>query len=414
LRGDLRELAQFAENVSIARATNDLGAASLQDASATMQSARELLMRASNGTVADNDLAGLGQQVGQLLEQLLGIANTSRAGRHLFAGTATDAPPFRLEEGPGGTRIRYAGNGEVAKLRVAPGVETEWSVPGDAIFLRRQRGPTEFRGGGTGARPSGALDSGVGFGELRVGFAGLSGAPPQITAGNGTTDALGSLTWSVSGGTLSIGGGPSVPIPATNQDFTTADGRVINLTVSGTPTPASGTFVSLASLSIDSGTSTTTVDFSRDAVQVFDARDGTVLHVDVTQLARAGTEAVTYHGTFDAFTLLIELRDTLLAAPSTDPATTSARLQALLAEVESAHGGILDGLAAFGGRSEQMTALTTRLDNLELSARESLSDAEDADLTESILKMNQQQLVYQASLAVSARIVQTTLLDYLT
>jgi flagellar hook-associated protein 3 len=413
LRADLRNLAQFQDNAALARETTDLGAASLEDASSIMQRTRELLVQANNGTTSVSDLVGLGDRVEQMLGELLGIANTSRAGRYLFGGTATDRAPFALVEGSTGSRVRYAGNSESVSLSVAPGMQTVLNAPGDELFLHRSRGATTFWGGNTGARSSGALDSGVGFGELRVGFAGLSGAPAQITAGTGATTALGQLSYAVTAGTLSIGGGPSLPIPATNQTFTTGDGRTINLSVSGTPTPATGTFTSLASLSIDGGASATTVDFTSSSVQVHDAGDGSVLNVDVSALSRTGTERVTYAGTFDPFTLLIAMRDTLRGATDSNKSETQAKLTVLLGAVDGAHDGVLNGLSLYGGRSEQMTALTSRLDNLELSAQESLSNAEDADLTESILKMNQQQLVYQASLSVSARIVQTSLLDFL-
>lgn len=412
LRAELRDLDQLSTNTQLVRETTNLGAAGLEDASAVMQSARELLVQANNGTTSVGDLVGLGDRVDQLLRQMLGVANTSRAGRFLFGGTVTDAAPFRLEDGPSGTRVRYDGNQESVLVDVAPGVEIALNAPGDGIFMRRSRGATTFAGGNTGTRPGGDISTGVGFGELNVTFAGLAGAPTQISAGNGTTNALGNLTYVVTGGTLSIDGGPSLPIPATDQAFTTADGRVVNLTVSGTPTPASGTFTSLGGLSIDGGRTISVVDFTGNTVQVRDA-EGTVLSVDVSNLRGTGRETVTYGGTFDPFTLLIEMRDALRGATADNRDETRARLQRVLGEVDNAHDAVLDGVATYGGRSEFMDALGSRLDSLGISARESLSNAEDADLTESILKMQQQQIVYQASLSVSARIVQTSLLDFL-
>jgi flagellar hook-associated protein 3 FlgL len=413
LRAEVRDLTQMADKVGLARETLNLGADALESGSDLLQRLREMLVQANNGTTSDGDLRSLGETAGQLLGQMLGVANTSRAGRYLFGGTATDGAPFELRDDGNQPRVVYLGNDQSVEIEVAPGTYTTLNAPGDNLFSRRSRGPTTFAGGNTGARPSGALDSGVGFGELRVTFAGLGGAPAQITAGTGSTTALGSLSYAVSAGTLSIGGGPNVPIPATNQNFTTADGRVINLTVSATPTPASGSFTAQASLSTDGGASTTIVDFANSAVQVRNSIDGTVLNVDVTNLTRTGNEAVTYEGTFDVFTLLIEARDTLRSAGTAARPDISTKLQRLLAEFEGAHDSILDGINQYGSRSEQMTALTSRVQGLEVAARESLSLAEDADLTESILQMNEQQLTYQASLAVSARIVQTSLLDFL-
>lgn len=413
LRAEVRDLDQMADRVGLARETLGLGAGSLESASDTMKKLREMLVQANNSTNSDGDLRSLGETVDQMLGQMLGLANTNRAGRYLFGGTSTDSPPFELRTTGGKTRAVYLGDQQSVQIEVAPGTHTTLNAPGDALFQRRSRGATTFAGGNTGARPSGALDSGVGFGELRASFGGLAGAPTQIVAGAGTSTALGSLSYAVSGSTLSIAGGPSVPIPATDQNFTTADGRVINLTVSAIPTPASGTFTARASLSTDGGATSTTVDFSSSAVQVTDSRNSSVLNVDVSALTRAGTENVTFQGTFDVFTSLIEARDTLRSANTGNRADVTAKLQRLLAEFEGAHDAVLDGINQYGSRGEQMAALTSRVDGLKVAAQESLSSAEDADLTESILQMNQQQLTYQASLAVSSRIVQTSLLDFL-
>jgi flagellar hook-associated protein 3 FlgL len=412
LRAQVRDLGLMTDNAQLARETMNVGAAALEEASGLLQRVRELAVQAGNGTKSGSDLRTIGEEVDQLLQQMLGLANTNKAGQFLFGGTRTDAAPFRMVETDGRSRVAYDGNQDAVSIEVAPGVRTTLNAPGDAIFQRHERRPTLFSGD-TGARPSGALDSGVGFDTLDVAFAGLSGAPPEITAGAGPTDAVGPLSYSFSGGALSIDGGPAVPIPAVDQPFVTADGRTIYLTVASPPVPPSGSFVSEAALSIDGGASTTVVDFSAAAVQVRDAADGSVLNVDVQQLARTGQEEINYQGTFDVFTMLIALRDTLRGADGGNLDGVRERTRGLIAEIDGAHSAVLDGTSSYGSRAEHMDLIRARVDSMLLGTRESLSAAEDVEIAEAILALNKQQMTYQASLGVSARVVQTSLLDYL-
>jgi flagellar hook-associated protein 3 FlgL len=420
LTRDIRGLAQMGENVSLARETLDTGTVALEDASALMQRVRELVMQAANGTTSDSGRRAIGTEVDALLGQLLSLGNSRRGDRYLFGGTASDRVPFELVTDAGGTRVLYRGNHDTLSVEVAPGVETELNVAGDSIFLRRDRGATSFSRlegqPATGARPTGSGDTGTGFQQLTVGFAGLAGAPPQVTAGAGGSTALGALafTFTAVPPSLSIGGGPPVTIPATDTDFTTADGRKLNLTVTGVPAVLTGTLTSLASLSTDGGATRTVVpDFAATAVAVRNSFDGTVLNVDVRTLARTGAEQVEFAGTFDAFTTLVTLRDLLADGNGLGTGEVQARLTRMLAAVDGAHDAVLDGVRELGFRSSSMQALANRVSGLAVSRQESLSLVQDTDIAQAIMELQRQDLSYQAALQVSARAMQISLQNYL-
>lgn len=421
LKGDLRDLEQLSSNVSLARETLNTSTASLEDASAVMQRVRELTTQAANGTLSNSDRASIGAEVEQLLSQVLGIANSRRGDRYLFGGTANGEAPFALVGAEGHQRVVYRGNRDSLDIDVAPGVSTALNVPGDAIFLARDRGATTFTPAtgspATGAAPLGLGDTGLGFGRLDVTFGGLhTDAPSTVTAGAGTSDAVGPLDYVFTTGpdTLSVGGGPALPIPAADATFTTADGRRITLTVSGVATPSTGTFTALANLSTDGGaTSTTVSDFSADNLAVHDSNDDSVLYVDVQNLTRTGSEDVKFEGTFDAFTTLATLRDLLRNEGGLPNATVRDRIAALLPEVDHAHDAVLDGLRELGFRSSSMDVLKNRVEGLRVSREESLSLVQDTDIAESILQLQRQDLSYQAALQVTARVVQTSLQSFL-
>ncbi|GAB4139432.1 MAG: hypothetical protein Fur0037_05670 [Planctomycetota bacterium] len=413
LNNDLRNLDQLTDNIALARETLNTGAAALEDASSLMQRLRELAMQAANGAISEADRRSIGAEVEQLLNQMVSIANSKRGDQFLFGGTSSDRQPFEIVTDGGGTRVVYRGNHRKLDIEVAPGIKTSLNLPGDSIFQQRSRGPVAFTGGGTGARPTGSGDTAVGFQNLSVAFNGLhTDAPSTVFAGSGTTTALGRLDYQFTAAppTLSVGGGPAVPIPASDADFMTADGRTINLTVTGVPAALSGTFTAKAGLSTDGGASVTDVaDFSATSVAIRNSFDGTVLNVDVSALSRTGTELVKHTGTFDAFTVLVTLRDLLRNEDGLEPNVVQERIANLLAEVDEAHEGVLDGLRELGFRSSSMELLGGRVESLKVSRSESLSLVQDTDIAESILQLQRQDITYQAALQVSARMIQTSL-----
>jgi flagellar hook-associated protein 3 FlgL len=421
LRADLRNLDNLSENVALARETLNTGAASLEDASSLMQRVRELTTQAANGTVSESDRQSIAAEVEQLLNQLVSIGNSRRGDRFLFGGTENDSAPFELVDSGSGSRVVYRGNRDSLEVDVAPGVTTALNVPGDAIFQRRDRGATTLTpalgSAATGALPVGIGDTGIGFGSLAVTFAGLhTDAPSTVTAGAGTTDALGELsyTFTTAPDTLSVGGGPAIALPAVDTDFTTADGRTISLSVTGPATPASGTFTAKANLSVDGGETVREVsDFSASSVQLHDSRAGTVLNVDVRGLARTGEEQVKYAGTFDAFTTLITLRDLMQNGAGLPEQAVRDRIAQMLVEVDNAHDAVLDGVRELGFRSSSMDVIGNRVEGLRVSRKESLSLVEDADVAETIFEMRHQELAYQTALQIGSRVIQTSLQSFL-
>jgi flagellar hook-associated protein 3 FlgL len=418
LQNDLRNLEQMGSNVALARETLNTGASALEDASSLMQRLRELTMQAANGSISAGDRESIGQEMDQLLQQLVGIGNSRRGDRYLFGGTESSGSPFELVRDGDRSRVIYQGNHDRLEIDVAPGVQTALNLPGDSIFQLRNRSGVTF-GGDTGAAPYANGNTGVGYQDLEVAFMGLHGdAPTEITSGAGRTNALGKLSYTFTpgpGGTLSIDGGPALPVPtAGDSEFTTADGRIISLNVSGIPAALTGQFTAKAGLSTDGGdTYTEVTDFSLDHVAVRSSFDDSVLQVDVQNLTRTGSEVVKHEGTFDAFTVMITLRDLLQNADGLDSETVQERTSAMLAEIDNAHDAVLDGLRELGFRSASMDMLSNRVANLEMSRQESLSALQDTDFAQAVLDLQQQDLAYQAALQIGSRVLQTTLQNYL-
>jgi len=416
LQNDLRGLQQMSDNVALSRETLNTGAASLEDASSLVQRVRELTMQAVNGSVDQGDRHSIGEEMDQLLQQLVSIGNSRRGDRYLFGGTESGSAPFELIDDDGGTRVLYHGNHDRLEVEVAPGVTTALNLAGDAILQNRVRGAVRFTGD-TGAQPTGRGDTGVGFQTMQVTFNGLhTDAPAEIVAGSGESNAVGTIGYVFTNTppTLSIGGGPALAIPAADQDFKTADGRVLNLTVTGLPATLTGTFTAKAGLSTDRGATIADVsDFTATAVTVRNRFDGSVLNVDVRNLVTTGDELVKHEGTFDAFTVLATLRDLLRNEDGLPDQVVRDRAAAMLGEIDGAHDAVLDGLRELGFRSSSMEVLGNRVAGLQLSRTESLSALQDTDMAQAILDLQRQDSAYQAALQIGARVIQSSLQNFL-
>ncbi|RYL95812.1 flagellar hook-associated protein FlgL [Sporolactobacillus sp. THM7-4] len=108
------------------------------------------------------------------------------------------------------------------------------------------------------------------------------------------------------------------------------------------------------------------------------------------------------------FSDLKDLRDTLNNPDSNGPA-----ISAYLDKIDRHLDAVTGAQTASGGNSNRISMIKNRLDTQKTIATKIMSNNEDADYAETIVKLNQQQNVYTAALSVGARIIQTSLVDFL-
>lgn len=114
------QVGQNLTNVSSQLTTVDGALSSLTN---VLQSARSLAVEGASDTNTPAQLQEIAQQVYQLLQQSVGIANTQYAGSYVFAGTATpSSAPVVLTDSPG-TAVSFSGN-NVAQTQKLPNGQT--------------------------------------------------------------------------------------------------------------------------------------------------------------------------------------------------------------------------------------------------------------------------------------------------
>jgi flagellar hook-associated protein 3 FlgL len=85
-----------------------------------------------------------------------------------------------------------------------------------------------------------------------------------------------------------------------------------------------------------------------------------------------------------------------------------------LDELENVHDDVLDALLSqVGSKGARLDLTRKQLGASRLNDAETLSKVEDADMSDSIIRLNAQQASLQAALATGARVIQPTLIDFL-
>jgi flagellar hook-associated protein 3 FlgL len=108
----------------------------LQQADSLMTRAREIATQMSNSTMSPALRQSAAQEVAEIERSMIGLGNTSVAGRHVFGGLATGPDPFTsLDSGSFDPNNPYTGPSAPFYLRTGPGqTQTRLTTPGDQVF----------------------------------------------------------------------------------------------------------------------------------------------------------------------------------------------------------------------------------------------------------------------------------------
>jgi len=124
---ELEEIDQYLKNTETATTWIDLTCQTLTQVSGILNSARVIALRESNATATSQSRAASAQEVRNLREQLLNLANTSFGGRYLFSGTRTLTQPF-TEDGT------YQGDDGEIQIQIEDSQIIAVNAPGSVVF----------------------------------------------------------------------------------------------------------------------------------------------------------------------------------------------------------------------------------------------------------------------------------------
>ncbi len=114
----------------------------------------------------------------------------------------------------------------------------------------------------------------------------------------------------------------------------------------------------------------------------------------------------------DVFDALLQLRD-VLRDTSLDPPSRAQAMQQRLEELQSAQQLVLETIGYQSATLEALEALDGQLGNLKLVSQERVADLGNTDIVEVAVRLREIENLYEATLGLTARIMQTSFLDFI-
>lgn len=126
------QVTQYLQNINSLNGELQTGDAALSSAVTMINRAVTLGTEGGTGTLSGTDMSALGQEVGEIQQQMIGVANSTFQGEYIFGGTATGPAYVANAAQPDG--VQYQGNNNVNQVEVAPGTQVPVNVPGSTLF----------------------------------------------------------------------------------------------------------------------------------------------------------------------------------------------------------------------------------------------------------------------------------------
>jgi flagellar hook-associated protein 3 FlgL len=127
----LADVDDFSYSVSTVQGSLNTADSALNSVVSSLTQAVSVGTEAAGGTLSTSELQALGQQVDQIQQQVIGLANTTYQGNYVFAGTAVNTQPYNSTGSPIGV---YAGNSNTNSVEVGEGQTASMGLSGSAIF----------------------------------------------------------------------------------------------------------------------------------------------------------------------------------------------------------------------------------------------------------------------------------------
>ena len=126
-RAQIDAVDQFSYSVSTVQGSLNTADSALNSVVNSLTQAVSLGAEAAGGTLSSSELQALSQQVNQIQQQVVGLANTTYQGNYVFAGTAVNKSAYDSSG-------VYQGNSTTNNVNVGEGQTASLGLPGSTIF----------------------------------------------------------------------------------------------------------------------------------------------------------------------------------------------------------------------------------------------------------------------------------------
>ena len=131
-RAQIADVDQFSYSVSTVQGSMNAADSALNSVVNSLTQAVSVGTEAAGGTLSSSELQALGQQMNQIEQQVLGLANTTYQGSYLFSGSAVTTQAYTQNTSTGA--VTYNGNNDSNEVQVGEGQTMALNLPGSSIF----------------------------------------------------------------------------------------------------------------------------------------------------------------------------------------------------------------------------------------------------------------------------------------
>ncbi|MEN6473141.1 MAG: flagellar hook-associated protein FlgL [Syntrophaceae bacterium] len=129
-RTELNAFDQFSKSIVNGRGWLNSTDSILQELDNLLARASELATSQSSDTATADTRTGTAEEVHELYEQILGLANSKYGNKYMFGGTITQTAPFEDVSGV----VQYNGNDDTFSIKIGKTDTVQISLPGSEVF----------------------------------------------------------------------------------------------------------------------------------------------------------------------------------------------------------------------------------------------------------------------------------------
>jgi flagellar hook-associated protein 3 len=360
IRSSLSNIDQLARNIATGRTWLNAGEAALGTVKDLITEAKTLSIQMVNGGVSDADRADAAEQIEGILLQMEELANTSVNGSYIFAGTRTNLKPFALDQAQD-PPLAYSGNHTEFAVKTGSDATVAVGHDGAAVFWEDTLAVNDTNN---------RLD----FSENGVDT--LTATIPDGEYSH--TELAGILEREMENASVAAGGALDYTVTydeaAGSYTIARVDAMQLELLSQRGPHAA-------ASIAADLG---------------FDAADAT------------GADAYTSdrQAQWGIFDTLVDLKGYLTSGDIDG-------IERSISRLDTSFNHMVTTVSTIGARELRLDMKGNIIADLAVSLSEKRSQLEDVDVIEAISNLQAIQYAYEAALGASAKVMRTSLVDYL-
>jgi len=405
LQSEISMSMQYSDNLDSAKSWLETTESSLSEVNKVMQRIREITVQGASGVLQDDDKAKISQEIGQLREHLINVSNQTYTGRHIFSGYRSDLP-FANSDGTYNEKANALGVGyQFIEYKVGVSQNIQVNYTGDRVF--------------------GSPYKEASIGGKRVSFADDPATNPERTTRFDFNITIDTQKLQIKKDPIT--GEPEkdpvtgdlvyenvAPLPTTfsigsdsNKEYRNGDIESLVMDLNKTLEEDYPQYKDNISFVVDRDR---VAIVSRDFDIKLDVTEPDPSTVPDAKLGKLGLESRDFEEATQPLKPMFEMLSNLQTLLE---AGDSEKVSGMLADVDAHLQNILQVRGELGAKINMVDIMQVRMDETLISTKDLLSKTRDTNMAEAIMNLSIAEAVYKSSLAVSARIIQPTLVDFL-